>query len=114
MHVGCVIVSPDFRKVLSLGFNNNASGLPNICDTTTPGACGCIHAEANAAVSCDVPRQTEKIVFCTHLPCANCAKLLINLGGVKRVIYKNDYHTKTSLDLFDTVGIETAQLSDIS
>jgi dCMP deaminase len=112
MHVGCVIVSPDFRKMIALGYNGNASGLPNKCDTSTPGACGCIHAEANAAVNCDVPRSTEKVVFCTHLPCSNCAKLLINLGGVKHVHYKTDYHTKTSLGLFQAVGIGVSQLGD--
>ncbi len=41
MAVGCVITSTDFRKVLAVGYNGNASGLPNQCDSTTPGACGC-------------------------------------------------------------------------
>lgn len=72
MQVGCVIVTPDFRKVISLGYNGNAAGLPNECDSKEPGACGCIHAEANAVVNCDSPRATEKLVFCTHLPCVNC------------------------------------------
>jgi dCMP deaminase len=105
MHVGCVIVSPDFRKVIALGYNGNAAGLPNECDTTQPGNCGCIHAEANAAVNCDVPRQTSKIVFCTHLPCVHCAKLLINLGGVQLVYYRKDYRIHTSIDLFHKVNI---------
>jgi deoxycytidylate deaminase len=72
MQVGCVIATPDFRKILAWGYNGNAAGLPNECDSTTPGACGCIHAEANAVVNCDSPRATEKLVFCTHLPCVNC------------------------------------------
>jgi deoxycytidylate deaminase len=72
MQVGCAITTPDFRKVIAVGFNGNASGLPNRCDSDTPGACGCIHAEANAVVNCDVPRETKKIVFATHLPCVNC------------------------------------------
>jgi dCMP deaminase len=105
MHVGCVIVSPDFRKVVSLGYNGNAAGLPNECDSDQPGNCGCIHAEANAAVNCDVPRQTPKIVFCTHLPCIHCAKLLINLGGVQQVYFRKDYRIRTSIDLFTKVGI---------
>jgi dCMP deaminase len=110
MHVGCVIVTPDFRKVVSLGYNGNASGLPNECDSDVPGSCGCIHAEANAAVNCDVPRATRKLVFCTHLPCANCSKLLINLGGVGRVYYAKDYRIRTSLALFNQVGIEATML----
>jgi dCMP deaminase len=106
MQVGCVIVTPDFRKMISLGYNGNASGLPNECDSTTPGNCGCIHAEANAVVNCDVSRQVEKVVFATHLPCVACAKLLINLGGVQKVYYAQDYRIRTSLGLFDTVGID--------
>ena len=110
MQVGCAIVTPDFRKVLAVGYNGNASGLPNQCDDPKAvGGCGCIHAEANAVVNCDVPRNVQKIVFCTHLPCVNCAKLLINLGGVTRVTYLNDYRTRTSLALFDTVGIKFDQ-----
>lgn len=105
MRVGCAITTPDFRKVIAVGFNGNASGLENKCDSDVPGACGCIHAEANAVVNCDVPRATEKIVFATHLPCVNCAKLLINLGGVQKVYYANDYRIRTSLSLFNKVGI---------
>lgn len=112
MKVGCAIVSTDFRKVIAVGFNGNASGLPNACDSDVPGACGCIHAEANAVVNCDSPRETKKIVFATHLPCVACSKLLINLGNVVKVFYKNDYRIRTSLELFSRVGIEHQQFSD--
>jgi dCMP deaminase len=110
MHVGCVITTPDYRKVIALGYNGNASGLPNGCDSDQPGQCGCIHAEANAAVNCDVPRTTEKIVFCTHLPCVHCAKLLINLGNVKLVYYRKDYRIRIAAKLFGCVGIPLVQM----
>jgi dCMP deaminase len=100
MKVGCAIVSTDFRRVFSAGYNGNAAGLPNECDSTVPGACGCIHAEANAIVSCAADRDEPKIVFCTHLPCTNCAKLIIQLGGVREVYYRQDYRLKESLVLF--------------
>jgi len=109
MQVGCAIVTPDYRKVLAVGYNGNASGLPNKCDSTEPGACGCLHAEENAVINCDVPRSVEKIVFCTHLPCVMCAKRLINLGGVKHVYYLSDYRIRTSLELFQHVGIGSEQ-----
>jgi dCMP deaminase len=112
MQVGCVIATPDFRKILSWGYNGNAAGLPNACDSDVPGACGCIHAEANAVVNCDAPRATEKLVFATHLPCAACAKLLINLGNVKEVIYLHDYRIRVGLELFDKVGIKHRQYKD--
>jgi dCMP deaminase len=109
MQVGCAITTPDYRKVIAVGYNGNAAGLKNACDSDTPGACGCIHAEANAVVNCDVPRETKKIVFATHLPCVNCAKLLINLGNVQKVYYLNDYRIRTSLELFAEVKIAFEQ-----
>ena len=36
-----------------------------------------------------------------------CAKRLINLGGVKRVIYFEDYRVRTALDILGTAGIRT-------
>ena len=97
--VGTVITSTDFRKVLAVGYNGNASGLPNQCDSDEPSRCGCVHAETNSIVDCDAPRYIGKIVFCTHLPCVACAKLLINLGGVECIFYKNDYRIKDSLNI---------------
>lgn len=114
MHVGCVIATPDFRKVLSWGYNGNVSKGKNDCDRhgeEAVGNCGCLHAEENAVINCDVPRSTEKIVFCTHLPCVMCAKRLINLGGVCEVYYRNDYRKRDSLQLFyDTGGIRVGHL----
>ncbi len=114
MKVGCAIVSTDFRRVFSVGYNGNASGLPNQCDSDKVGACGCIHAEANAIVSCSADRDEPKIVFCTHLPCVACAKLIIQLGGVREVYYRQDYRLKDSLTLFahENVNIAAGHLFD--
>ena len=105
LQVGCVIVRPDFRQVLSMGYNGNATGLPNDCDSTTPGACGCLHAEANAVINCDSPRYVEKLVFITHLPCKMCAKMLVNLGNVRRVVYRDDYRIRDGLDVLTAADI---------
>ncbi len=110
LKVGTVITSTDFRKVLAVGYNGNASGLPNCCDRDEPGNCGCLHSEENAVINCDSPRYIDKLVFVTHLPCAPCAKRLINLGNVRRVYYGSDYRTRDSLALFAQVGIEVVQL----
>ncbi len=114
LKVGTVITTTDFRKVLAVGYNGNATGLPNQCDRTEPGNCGCLHSEENAVINCDSPRYVEKIVFVTHLPCAQCAKRLINLGNVKAVYYGEDYRIRDSLDLFRSVGIriEALEISD--
>ena len=110
LQVGTVITSTDFRKVLAVGYNGNATGLPNRCDRDEPGNCGCLHSEENAVINCDAPRSTEKVVFVTHLPCVMCAKRLINLGNVRDVYYDLDYRLRDSLALLETVGIRVHRL----
>lgn len=110
LNVGTVITSTDYRKVLAIGYNGNAAGLPNRCDRDEAGNCGCLHSEENAVINCDSPRAMEKHVFVTHLPCIACAKRLINLGGVKKVYYRNAYRSLDSLEVLKTVGIEVVHL----
>jgi dCMP deaminase len=110
LQVGTVITTTDFRKVLAVGYNGNASGLPNCCDAEEPGACGCLHSEENAVINCDSPRSVEKIVFVTHQPCVACAKRLINLGNVRQVYYAKPYRANGSEDLFKIVGITMQHL----
>lgn len=112
LKVGTVITTTDFRKVLAVGYNGNASGLPNICDRDEPGNCGCLHSEENAVINCDSPRSVEKYVFVTHLPCTGCAKRLVNLGNVKRVYYKDDYRIRDSIVILEKCGIEVVKLGD--
>jgi dCMP deaminase len=111
LQVGTVITTTDYRQVLAVGYNGNASGLPNGCEQDVPGACGCLHSEENACINCQAPRSLSKIVFVTHLPCVMCAKRLINLGGVTRIHYSEDYRKRDSLALLASVNIETVQLA---
>ena len=108
--VGTVITTTDYRKVLAVGYNGNASGLPNSCDRDEPGNCGCLHSEENAVINCDAPRSTEKVVFVTHLPCVMCSKRLINLGNVKKIFYGEDYRIRDSIALLESVGIKIQKL----
>ncbi len=110
LNVGTVITSTDYRKVLAIGYNGNAAGLPNHCDRDEMGNCGCLHSEENAVINCDSPRATEKHVFVTHLPCVSCAKRLINLGGVKKVFYRTPYRSQDSITILRSVNIEVEHL----
>lgn len=110
LQVGCVIASADYRKVISMGYNGNAAGFTNGCDSPEPGSCGCLHAEDNAVINCDSPRGTPKIVFCTHLPCKMCAKRFVNLGDVRRVFYLHEYRKRDGLDVFETARIPYERL----
>jgi dCMP deaminase len=111
LQVGTVITSTDFRKVLSVGYNGNASGLANHCDREEPGNCGCLHSEENAVINCDSPRFIEKYAFVTHNPCVACAKRLINLGNVKKIFYAQEYRSSSAKELLDQVGIELLKIN---
>lgn len=102
LRVGTVVTSEDGRKVLSIGYNGNGSGLPNRCDRDDAGNCGCLHSEENAIINCDSPREVRKVVYITHSPCVMCAKRLINLGNVVRVVYAEEYRVKTGVELLWT------------
>lgn len=112
LNVGTVITTTDFRKVLAVGYNGNAAGLPNGCDRDEVGNCGCLHSEENAAINCDSPRYVEKYVFVTHLPCTACAKRLINIGNVKKVFFREDYRKREAIELFKITGIEVFQIDN--
>lgn len=85
LRVGAVIVSEDYRHVYGQGFNGRAAGEPGECPGEHP--CGCLHAEDNAVINCAAPPGEALRVYLTHSPCIVCARRLINLRGVREVIY---------------------------
>src|SRR5262249_27716898 len=89
MGVGCIITDLSFTQVLSMGYNGAARGLNNGCVSPLAGQCGCVHAEANALVKSNYT-ITDQQMFCTHMPCRNCAQLIVN-SNVTRLFYRNDY-----------------------
>lgn len=64
-----------------------------------------MHAEANAIIKCDVSSAFAKVVYCTDLPCVMCAKFLVNMGGVKRVVYGRVYRIRDGLGWLHKAGI---------
>lgn len=112
LQVGTVITTTDYRKVLAVGYNGNATGFPNCCDREEVGNCGCLHSEENAVINCDSPRHVEKYMFVTHLPCSMCAKRIVNLGNVKRVVFKSEYRIDDSIETLQKAGIEVEKLHD--
>ena len=110
LKVGCVITSTDFRYVYGLGYNGNYVGGPNRRDSLKPGESQLLHSEINAIINCATPRHYKKYVFVTHVPCTMCSKALINMGGVEKVFYKNDYRDKKGLSLLRKCGIKVKKV----
>src|SRR2546430_5894369 len=104
LQVGTVIATPDLTQVLGIGYNGNARGLPNRCDSTTPGSCGCLHSEQNALIKAGAPLP-GKVMFVSASPCVMCAKMAIN-ANVKRVYYREAYRDPAGLDTLIQGGVE--------
>jgi dCMP deaminase len=103
LQVGTVITDAWLEHVVAIGYNGNARGLPNRCDSTVPGSCGCIHSEINALVKAPGGMR-DKVVFLTDSPCVACAKAMIN-SGVTHVFYRRKYRDPSGVELLQRVGI---------
>lgn len=105
--VGCVVATGDLTSVVSMGYNGNARGLPNRCDSDEPGACGCLHAEENALLK--APYGAPLVMFTTTSPCPTCAKRVLN-SSVRTVYYREVYRRRAGLYILEDAGIEVTHL----
>ena len=101
--VGTVITNADLTQVLGIGYNGNARGLPNRCDGTEPGKCGCLHSEANALIKAGA-MIPDKVMFVTVSPCVMCAKMTVN-SNVARVYFRNAYRDPGGVDVLRSGGL---------
>ncbi|HEX9728496.1 MAG TPA: deaminase [Gemmatimonadales bacterium] len=103
LQVGTVVTDARLENVLAIGYNGNARGLPNRCDSTVPGQCGCIHSEVNALIKAPGAIK-DKVVFVSNSPCVMCAKLIIN-SGVSHVYYRRAYRDPSGIELLASTGV---------
>jgi len=112
LKVGAIIVSDDNTRLLSLGYNGNYRGGPHQPDSVDPGQSGFIHAEVNALVKCDYNFNRKKIMYLTHSPCTQCAKLIVN-ANISEVIYEEEYRDTSGLAILQRCGITVNRFSDV-
>lgn len=103
LQVGTVVTDATLEHVVAIGYNGNAKGLRNRCDSAVPGSCGCIHSEVNALVKAP-GGMSDKVVFVTDSPCVMCAKLMIN-SGVTHVFYRRPYRDPSGVELLESAGV---------
>lgn len=80
-------------------------------DVVESGCQVAVHAEANAiafAARHGVATE-EAALYCTHEPCANCAKLIIN-AGISEVYYLEPYRLHDGLELLIKSHVHVGQL----
>jgi dCMP deaminase len=105
LQVGTVLTDPLLEHVVSIGYNGNARGFPNRCDSAEAGRCGCIHSEMNALVK-SPGGMRDKVAFITASPCVMCAKLMVQ-AHVSHVFYRGQYRDASGLEVLDQAGVVT-------
>lgn len=122
--IGAVIVLN--KRIITTGYNGASSGIEsckdraaclrkdkNIKSGTQHEICFATHAEQNAIIQAarlgvSIDRAT---LYCTHQPCAICAKMIIN-SGIIRIVFSSGYPDDFSLALFKEAGVDVVQFDD--
>ena len=89
--------------MVAIGYNGNARGFPNRCDSDEAGKCGCIHSEMNALVK-SPGHLREKVAFITASPCVMCAKLIVQ-ANISHVFFRERYRNSAGLDVLERGGV---------
>src|SRR5260221_11711720 len=82
LQVGSVITTGDLTQVLGIGYNGNAKGLPNRCDSDQPGNCGCLHSVQNCLIKAGA-QLPGKGMFASASPSVIGAKMIINTNAAR-------------------------------
>jgi len=120
-NVGALIVKD--KRILATGYNGAPTGLPHCLDVgcmrerlaIPPGErheiCRGIHAEQNAILQAALYGVSIKGagLYCTHQPCALCAKMAIN-AGISRIIYSGDYPDELAAKMLKEAGVELVRV----
>jgi len=126
LHVGAIIVKDD--RIISIGYNGMPSGWDNNCEDVKwdSGAGGwlspeeideqyrkpeVLHAETNAIAK--LAKSTESgdgaVLFVTHMPCLDCAKLIFQ-SGIRSVFYRDSYRNTDGVTFLTQSGITVEQI----
>jgi dCMP deaminase len=104
LYVGAVIVRDN--QILTTGYNGSLPGMSHCSDA------GCyivenhclrtIHAEVNAVLQAAREGISLKgaTLYCTHLPCINCMKVILKVG-IEKILFKDVRDEKSYLSLVE-------------
>lgn len=113
--VGAIIVRDRDRRIVSSGYNGAPRGLPSCdevgCDVRVlpggkpEGSCvRTIHAESNALDLAGPVSVEPHTLFCTVIPCRDCALRIIQ-AGIRRVVFYEFYDSRGSHETLALFGI---------
>lgn len=114
LHVGCVIVSGGARRnrLVAAGYNGFLPATPHVSRVRDGHEQATVHAEQNAVA--DAARRGSSIegcvVYVTHYPCINCAKILAS-AGISEIKFRSDYHNDPLIaPLLADAGVKITKL----
>ena len=119
LHVGAIVVKDD--RIISIGYNGMPAGWDNDCEYvyTNPqtkidelvSRKEVLHAETNAIAK--LAKSTESgdgaVLFVTHMPCLDCAKLIFQ-SGIRSVFYRDSYRNTDGVTFLERSGVEVKQV----
>ena len=137
LHVGAIVVKDD--RIISIGYNGMPAGWDNDCENTVfvaneevmgndmlslgytqtdngnwiklKSKPEVLHAETNAIAK--LAKSTESgdgaILFVTHMPCLDCAKLIFQ-SGIRSVFYRNSYRSTDGTTFLERSGVTVEQV----
>jgi len=137
LHVGAIVVKDD--RIISIGYNGMPAGWDNDCENTVfvaneevmgtdmlslgytqtdngnwiklKSKPEVLHAETNAIAK--LAKSTESgdgaILFVTHMPCLDCAKLIFQ-SGIRSVFYRNSYRSTDGTTFLERSGVAVEQV----
>lgn len=105
--VAAVITDKDLHQVYSIGINGGPKGLDQ-CLCGTEGKYGCIHAEINALIKCNVPDK-DKVMFVSLAPCKQCAAAICN-SGFSTVYFMEEWKDNSGIELLKRANINVVQI----
>jgi dCMP deaminase len=118
LHVGAIVVKDD--RIISIGYNGMPSGWDNNCEdviqhsddtVTLKSKPEVLHAETNAIAK--LAKSTESgdgaVLFVTHSPCLDCAKLIFQ-SGICSVFYRDSYRSTDGTAFLERSGVKVTQV----
>ena len=123
LHVGAIVVKDD--RIISIGYNGMPAGWDNDCEYEAAPGFGeaippipkskpeVLHAETNAIAK--LAKSTESgdgaVLFVTHMPCLDCAKLIFQ-SGIRSVFYRDSYRSSDGVAFLKQSGVEVTQIGE--
>lgn len=110
LQVGAVIVQ--HKNVVGTGYNGAPRGIDHCVHLDDTPCRISVHAESNALLKSTHTLGSLDLVmmYVTHAPCFECAKLIIN-AEIDHVVYRDTYRSKEGLDMLHEARVSFEQIT---